>query len=213
MKTVPTGLSTVPKLWPGETFVCVASGPSLTSEDVNYCRGKARVIVINNNYQKAPWADVLYACDAKWWKCPEHAAAAQFQGLKYTLTQPQIRIPGLQVLKNTGRSGLELHPSGLRTGANSGYQAINLAIHLGAARILLLGYDMQKQGNRHHWHADHPHQTNSPYGAFLLHFNQLAPLLEKRQIPVINCTRRTALTCFPQQSLTRALPERLEAAS
>src|SRR5690349_14752114 len=32
--------------WAGETVVCLATGPSLTAEDVASCRGKARVIAI-----------------------------------------------------------------------------------------------------------------------------------------------------------------------
>lgn len=50
-----------------DTIVCVASGESLTRADVNYCRGKARVLAINDNYRIAPWADWLYACDGRWW--------------------------------------------------------------------------------------------------------------------------------------------------
>src|SRR6478609_8593286 len=36
----------VPKLWPGETFVVIGGGASLTHEDVAYCRDRARVVAI-----------------------------------------------------------------------------------------------------------------------------------------------------------------------
>jgi len=50
----PLADPSVPRLWPGETFVCLASGPSLTQADVDYCRGKARVIAIKDVLHLAP---------------------------------------------------------------------------------------------------------------------------------------------------------------
>src|SRR5690606_8383467 len=38
------GARAVPRRWPNSTVVCLASGPSLTPEDVAFCRGKAPVI-------------------------------------------------------------------------------------------------------------------------------------------------------------------------
>lgn len=212
----------VPKLWPGESVVIICCGPSLTQDDVTYCRGKARVIVVNDAYNYAPWADVLYACDAKFWRW-EHEGkrpsvfqgnglnAHTVSGLKYSLAP--TNYPGVQALQNTGREGLELNPTGLKTGVNSGYQSLNLAIHLGAARILLLGYDMQKVGGRHHCFGDHPERSSPPFTAFVGYYAKLAPILQKRNIQVVNCSRHTALHCFPRQSLAQALPEPLEAAS
>jgi hypothetical protein len=176
----------------------------MTQADATSCRGRARVIAINTTYELAPWADVLYACDAKWWKW--YPAASAFQGLKYTLSQPQVKVPDLHVLQNTGRDGLELKPTGLKTGCNSGYQAVNLAVHLGAARIILLGYDMQPHGGRHHHHPEHPQKSTPPYAVWVCHFATLAAALKKHGIDVVNCSRRTALTCFPKDSLAHALP-------
>ena len=62
----------------GRPCVVVASGPSLTAEDVDYCRERAAVIVVNDNYKLAPWADVLYAADPEWWDL--HQGAPSFQG-------------------------------------------------------------------------------------------------------------------------------------
>ena len=73
----------VPKAWSGETVVVIATGPSLTAEDVDYCRGKARVIAINDAYTLAPWADALYATDAKWWHW--HRGVASFTGAKWSM--------------------------------------------------------------------------------------------------------------------------------
>jgi hypothetical protein len=196
---------TVPKRWPSSTIVCLGGGPSLTVADVEACRGRCPVIAINNAYQLAPWADVLYACDQKWWTW--HSGVPSFKGPKYSVAASDpVTWPDVQVLQNTGPLGLELEPTGLRTGFNSGYQAINLAVHLGAARILLLGYDLSEgPGGRTHWHGDHPDRQPSPYWAMLSAFPSLVEPLAAIGVSVINCSRRTVLTTFPCASLESEL--------
>jgi hypothetical protein len=202
----------VPRLWPGATIVCLGGGPSLTREDVDYCRGRARVVAVNDAYRLAPWADVLYACDAKWWAW--HQGVPTFTGLKYALERQAATWPGVQVLENTGHDGLEPKPTGVKTGRNSGYQAINVAVHLGAARIVLLGYDMMRgPKDLEHWFGNHPNGQRSPYLAFAQKFACLVKPLQALGVEVINCSRRTALTVFPRQSLELTLPDVQELAS
>jgi hypothetical protein len=201
--------ATVPKLCPGGTVVCIASGPSLTVEDVEYCRGKVdAAIVVNNSYQIAPWADCLVASDLKWWHW--HQGAKSFKGLKYA-TSRHIKWTGVQILRNAGDDGLELDPTGVRHGLNSGFRAINIAFHFGAKTILLLGYDCQLGPNKEgHWHKDHPIKSDSPYKIFNKRFRTLVQPLAEHGVTVINCTRRTALDCFPQMALEDALQPRAE---
>jgi hypothetical protein len=197
-----SGYATVDRLWPGETVVCIAGGPSLTQDDVDACRGRARVIVVNDGYRMAPWADVLYACDFAWYRW--HDGARTFNGLKYTLDARATRYPDVRLLKNTGTDGIETDPSGLRTGRNSGFQAINLALHFGATRILLLGYDMQRTGGKAHWFGDHPVGSPSPLAIFVPHFNWLAKHMPAG-VQIVNCSRQSALTCFRRQTIEDAL--------
>lgn len=195
----------VPVLCPGGTVVCLGGGPSLTRDDVEACRGKATVIAINDAYKLAPWADVLYGADSKWWAW--HKGVPSFKGLKFALQPDAGQWPGVQVLRNTGDAGLELDPSGLKTGRNSGYQAINLAVHLGASRVLLLGYDMSHgPKGETHWFGHHPDQSSSPYAAFLACFATIVDPLRQVGVSVINCSRQTVLTVFARQPLEEALP-------
>lgn len=190
----------VPRLWPGATIVCLGNGSSLTSEDVDYCRGKARVIAINDTVRLAPWADVLYSSDLFWFR--KHRGVPSFTGLKYTLdcvdVRPEWRI---NRLRGTKDSGLELDPSELRLGRNSGHAAVNLAVHLGASRILLLGFDMQ--GGR--WFETARNQKTTKFNTFRGHFSSLIKPLGELGISLINCSRNTALTCVPRQKLEDAL--------
>jgi hypothetical protein len=212
----------VPPLWRGQTAAILAGGPSLTPEQVEACRGRCRVIAVNNSYLAAPWADVLYFSDAQaptapremwhWWnhhrERPEYRA---FGGLKVTLENPFVIAaePETKSLYNVGESGFPERRDALTTGKNSGYQAIVLAALLGARRIALLGYDMRCTGGKTHWHGGHAHRTHSGpniYRDFMLpHFAGLAKALAARGVEVLNATPDSALTDFPMTSLKEAL--------
>lgn len=212
--------STIPKRWPGGTVACVASGPSLTPADVEYVRGKVdAVIAVNNAIDLAPWADILYACDGKWWhwrlspKSPltpeQRSVVANYQGIKYAMKDDARRwiAHGVQMLRKGPKHGLDPRPDTLAHGFNSGYQAIGAAVHLGARRVVLLGYDMQGG----HFFGKHPDNTRPPFSLCIPAFESLAKPLSTLGVEVINCTRKTALKCFPQMPLDVALPERREA--
>jgi hypothetical protein len=200
----------VPRSWPGETAVCIASGPSLTAEDVGYVRGKARSIVVNTTYRLAPWADVLYAADARWWIW--HKGAMDFPGLKFSVGTPPSQY-GVTRLKAAGEPGLSLDPGALCTGMNGGYQAINLAVLFGVVRIVLLGYDLQLgPAKEEHWHGPHnprsivaPSLLEQKLARFRAAFTALVAPLNAAGIAIVNCTRRTALTCFPCRALEATL--------
>ena len=195
----------VPRLWPDSTIVCLGCGPSLTQEDVLFCRDKAHVIAIKDTWHWAPWAEALYSCDGRWWDFYKGLPA--FGGLKFGLTVDRQPWPNVNLLANTGIEGLELDPTGLRNGRNSGYQAINLAVHLGARRIVLLGYDMQPAKGRTHFAGADPSwsRLHSPYPEFVRCFGTLIEPLRELGIEVFNCSRRTALEMFPRGSLEEVL--------
>ncbi len=202
----------VPREWDGETCAILASGPSMTRASADLVQGRCRVIAVSNqgipNRLRgtmvpafAPWADVLYAADEQWWRVHSQHALS-FPGRKVVIGSTpcgQSRVlrdcADVLMLQNGGRQGFDERPTHLRTGGNSGYQAVHLAAHFGAKRILLLGFDMRGT----HWFGNHPKplgQCNS-YGRWINCFTALAPELKRRGIEVINCTPGSALKCFP----------------
>lgn len=197
---------TVPRLWPDSTIAILASGPSMTQADADYVRARAdAVIVINETYKLAPKADVLYASDGhRWWQWRN--GVPEFTGLKYSAHYNSWSV-GVPALRATGDSGLDMNPTGIRTGKNSAYAAINVAVHLGAKRILLLGVDMKHAKNRQrHWHPDDANWPGPAIPLCLSLFPTLIAPLQAAGVSVINCSRDTALTCFPRQTLEEALP-------
>ena len=178
-------------------FIC-ASGPSLTQEDVDYIRGKGVVVVINNTYQLAPWADILYACDTRWWKA--YPEALEHPGRKISI---QHNHPDVELWPSNGKiNGIGEDMIHTNSG-NSGQMAINLAYLLGAKEIILLGFDFQNTGGKAHWHGNHTRGlgNGAAHEPRIKHMRIAAQQLEAKGIKVINCTRETALDCFERKNL------------
>jgi len=199
-------------------WCCIASGPSLTPEDVDAVRDKARTIVINDSYRLAPWADALYAADLKWWHVHHERAKQDFDGRMYSIEDtgdrknPRIaeqlygvKVYGQERVKEVLHTGLSRVPGVLRLGGLSGYQAINLAYLWGAKVILLLGYDLQLTGGQRHWFGDHKDglTNSSDYDKRIRHFKTINPT--DYGIEIINCSRQTAMQCFPRMTIQEAL--------
>ena len=200
---------TVPRIWPGSTVVCLAAGPSLTPADVDTVRGRARVIAVNRSIGLAPWADAWYAADGRLWGW-EADRLRTFTGAIYSLEQTAAsKAAGCVLLRNRGIWGLSIDPGALCNGRNSGYGAINLAYLLGAARIVLLGYDCGPgPDGRTHWHGDHPHgagPTDLIFRSWRACYRTLAPPLALAGVTVINCSRTTTIEAFPRADLADVL--------
>jgi hypothetical protein len=186
--------------WAGQTVACIASGPSLTPEDCETIRQAGiPTIVTNTTWKLAPWADVLFAFDSKWWTEYHAEVAAGFRGERVTCC-PGRRFDGVQSLH-----GLDWY----RHFNNSGAGAVALAIVAGARRVVMLGYDCQKTGGRTHWHSDHPRPLGNARSLdrWPLHFKNVARFAKEKRVEVINASRQTALKHFERADLADALAE------
>lgn len=183
----------------GRTVVVIGSGPSLSTADLRKVgaariAGRCRVIAINDAVYVAWFADWLHACDAKWWRW-HPGIEERFPGIKTSLQA----VPGVSLITETGISGFDPDPSKIRTGKNGGYQAIHLAAHAGAKKIVLLGIDMQGP----HFFGDHPDRIQAQWGALMIpHFETIKPALAERGIHVVNASPGSALKAFPAGSLS-----------
>jgi hypothetical protein len=216
------GFWSVTPEWKGETVAIVAGGPSLTSEQVEQVKpvdvhetslgsesrsfGVDRVIAINNAAQLAPWADILYFCDDRWYVWHRVEVDA-FKGIRVTLENLKLQNEiEVRCLRDYGVTGFAPRNDGVTNGRNSGYQALHLAALLGAARVLLLGFDMRQVDGRMHWHKEHPIGTPpNIFKSWIDAFDTLKPELQRRGVEVINCSPQSALTAFPLMSLADAL--------
>jgi len=183
--------------------VILAGGPSLSQSDVDLTKDQI-VIAINDCYQIAPWATYHYFCDKKWWDWhKDREDYKSFQGIR--ITQDVIDEPGVFKVNGKHEQGLSESPEVIHYGSNSGFQALNIAVLMGASRILLLGYDMKvSKSGKNHWFGHHPDKIVSNYPAWWSNFSVAADQL-KGKVEVINCSPDTALQCFPKMRLIDAL--------
>jgi hypothetical protein len=158
---------------------------------------------------------VLFATDSAWWHF--YRGVPAFNGERWSShgtgndKQDVALAYGIKCI--AGKHGAEfLTTPGLITyGSNSLFQAIGLTIQFGAARIILVGANMQKVGGRTHFFGEHPRGLrNADPRRFITYFNQAAKKMPPG-VTIINATPDSALNCFTKMSLADALSERAAA--
>lgn len=209
-------MTAIDRRWNGGTCIVAATGPSLTKEVAAECEaahaGGVHVIAVNDAYRLLPFADLLYACDQRWWEL--HLSAMQFAGERWTChhadTPQKEKIKfatdhGLQLVRGKHSSGFSRDPACIHYGNLSGFQAINVAILFGCVRIVLVGMDMHTRNGRHFF-GNHPSPLNngSSFVEWVPLFRDAAKTLPLG-IRIINATPGSALDCFPMMVLADAL--------
>ncbi len=192
----------------GDKWIVCASGPSMLAVDLQHLRRFStwRVIVVNNTWSLLPWADVLYACDFRWWETYGEAASV-FAGQKWTTSGAAAMKHGIKRIGKRDGAGLCIERGHIHTGGNSGYQAVNLAYHFGAKRIVLLGFDMHRK-NGAHWHGEHRDMISAPeshINAWVRMFEPMARDMKMAGVDVVNATPGSALPWFRMASMGEAL--------
>jgi hypothetical protein len=197
----------VPRLWPDRTCFIIGGGPSVAQLDIDRLRGQ-RIIAVNNAFKLAPWIDCVFFGDRNWyfWHKTELLA---FAGLKVTICEAHLDKPGIKVVKRQNAPhGISRDAGVLTWNFSSGGCAINLAVHFGVNRIVLLGFDMKKVDGRCNYHNEHPPRNRpgyDPYPRFLLPFDDIARDLERIDVVCVNATPDSALKAFPMVTLEEEL--------
>jgi len=193
--------------WDGETVVCMASGPSMSKEDADYCRGKARVITVNTTYRLAPWANVHYSSDHDWWKFNLPEMRSMCHGEFWTGHHEFIATDMIHCPYQKQIDGISNKPGVISWGGNSGFCAMGLAVQFGASKIILLGYDMVDGKDKGHWHDDHDESIRKEFNfpMWLKHFLFAYNDFKKIGVEVINCSRESALTKYRTAKLEEVI--------
>ncbi len=91
-------------------------------------------------------------------------------------------------------------------GRTSLHAAMNFAVHLGASRLVLLGADMQPDGERTHHHAPHPWpQKPGCWDTQMTALRQTVEPLAQMGIEVINTSPVSRIDWWPKASLDECL--------
>lgn len=199
------------------TFVLVAGGPSLTLAQCKLIgiakqrRSDLSVIAINDSCYPCWFADYVYACDGPWWDY--HQGLPGYRGCRIRLRiydedgkeRNSTTIPGIETFECGGERGLDERPTHITTGRNSGHQALHVAYHLGAQRIVLVGYDFRDFVQ--HWFGRHPKKIyrNSRGHDWVSLIEMLGGDILAKGREIVNATPGSAITAFPSVDLAEAL--------
>jgi len=209
-KTKQTLLSWMPD-WEDQCVAIVASGGSVRKEAVNLLKDRIHVVAVNNCFELCPWAEMLYACDAKWWRAKK--GVASFKGIKVSADKvPEFPdINQVEIRRSAGiivQAMLFDRIGEIGAGGNSGFQALNIMAQMKVSSVALLGFDMCLVGGQIHWHGRHPDSGSVLYNPDQMAFdrwigrmNDAAPILKSRGIEVVNCSSHSALKCFPKMTI------------
>lgn len=180
----------------GKPVIVVGGGPSLYGFDFEPYKD-IPTIAVNQSCEVVPWSKYLLFADFRWFKWNEPLARA-WPGKRVTvgIAAYPDDVPVIRMIR-VKDGGLCTQPTEL-AGIDSGCLAVNLAFHLGASRIILLGFDSgfgpRADGiaNASHVHDKHQVPTNDAfyrdrYGPRL---SGLCQRLRDVGVPVVRSTDR-----------------------
>lgn len=188
----------------------MASGPSAKEANPAQLEGRAKVIAIKKSLELVPFADAVYGCDFPWWRSVR--GLSDFKGLRLSYAPRACEQYGclrVEIPKPTADELLFEKTGSVGGGGNSGFQALNLAVQLGAKRVLLVGIDCQDRSGvhwygRNNWHGGaNPSEHN--FRRWRSAFITAAKQLEGMGVEVVNASPLTEVTAFPKRSIAETL--------
>jgi hypothetical protein len=212
------GGPSVPKQFniPDKVVQEVVSGvslPSIYSPYMSYLHDK-HVIGINVAYLIGNWIDIVFFGDASFF-LPHQQRLALFPGMKISCHAGVNKHNWIKYLpkQNEKKFGISTTPKMVCWNGNSGAAAISVAVHAGAKRIILLGFDMSLNNNRQHWH-DLYHRGNKsdpkklPFSRHLKGFPDINKDAGKMGITILNCSPESKIEVFKKVTLKELINER-----
>lgn len=215
----------VPRMWEGGTCIILGGGPSLLKQfdvPVEVIQGvysgklkpsayspyleaihKSHVIAVNVAYRIGSWIDMMFFGDTSTWD-EEKDGILQFNGLRVTCADNITPTPYLKFLGKDPKRKVGLSPDRSLVGwnRNSGAAAINVAVHTGAKRIILFGFDMKLDNEMNqHWHKIYSSPldiTTSIFNKHLIGFPQIKRDADALGVEIINCNPNSGIECFPK---------------
>ena len=230
----------IPEMWKGGECWIIGGGPSIPREfDIpeDVVQGvlsrelplnayspylsaihHKHIIGVNAAFYLGSWVDIAFFGDGGFY----------FQNRKELLEFPNMLVScnpalsnnkkaiGVKFIRRDGRyrHGISFRKGSVSWNKNSGAAAINLAVHLGAKRIYLLGFDMKLgEGDLQWWHKHYKRAQNDkkthpkklPFQNHLEGFPVIARDARRHGIEIFNISRDSAITNFPKITVQEAL--------
>ena len=217
----------------GDTAVLIATGPSLSQQQLNlihdrHTAGDVRTFGINNVYQIYPTLDVHLSCDGPWWRWYWNDPVLREMSkttMMWTWYPEFAEEFGINYIKAVVKDGLSGDPSVVHINHGSGPMMMNLAIHYGVKKLVLVGHDMkfakdyapakkEPGSTPRHYFGEYPKPLQH-WPSVKVRQGVLDGLIEAytkieaspvlSSVDIVNCTTDTALTMFRQSDLEKEI--------
>jgi len=188
----------VPREWPGETVFILGGGTSVLNLDLSKLAGR-RVIVINTSYLTYPSADALVFSDPDWWGWHvDRKELKAFAGTIISLAAGKFDKRFKPLMRFRPDNGLATNRGAACINATTMTAAINVAMHYGAKRCVLLGLDGKAGNGRTHHHEKHPYdQREGNWARHATDLNYVAKSAAKFGLECVNVNPDSAHRMFP----------------
>ncbi len=187
--------------WKGETAFIIGGGTSVGRQNVHRLQGR-KVIAVNSSYQAAPFAQILFFNDNRWWQQHAPTLEAEWNGKLVTVSQAAKGARLIKLDRATPEEGLSLNPGAVCSLRTSLQGAMNLAFHLGVTRIVLLGADMcRAEDGRTHHHKPHLWRNKPGNETWDTQMQQLVHIVEplkKHGVEVLNASPISRIPWWPK---------------
>lgn len=213
-----------PQLFKDKTVFITSGGPTFPWRqfkdgllDGQVVLGVNRIIALCSNF------DAYFLGDSRgYW---EHGHKKEIDGFgkpafcanqKWPMDRSVIGVPAFQLVRVGLSEGLDPRPDRIAWNKSSGGAAIDVAVHMGARKIVLLGYDMRAVNGQMNWYGEAFKDRDNAgltfmkakkemLASFLLPYPKIARDAQSRGIEIINATKDSAITSFPYVPLEKLI--------
>ena len=196
----------------GMTGVIVGTGPSLTDKQLKAVEHLPK-FGVNNAFKLG--LDVHLACNWQWWD-RYWDEIKDYPCDKWTPRKESAEKYGINYIEERWEPGLSADKSYICAHHGSGPQIVNIALHYGIKKMILIGWDMKYPGKVTDKHYTGKRHYFGEYPKELQHWprtgpnGELAGLIREMEtinpsdygIEIVNCTPNSAMTHFPFRSLS-----------
>ena len=197
--------------------VIIGTGPSLSADQLDQVK-HLRKFGVNNAWQLG--LDVHLACNWQWWNqyWPE---IKNDPCHKWTPRIESATKYGVNYIEERWADGLSTDNTYIHAHHGSGPQMVNLALHYGCEKMILIGWDMRYSGkvsdrqykDKRHYFGEYPKALQhwprtAPDGAMTGLIKEMETINPADYgIEIVNCTPNSAMTCFESRELADTLRE------
>jgi hypothetical protein len=191
------------KIFTGETVFIYGGGPSLP----NIVKGrniKHPVIGINHAILLGVRIDICFFGDSRfYWAMKDEFIKHNI--IKISCDRRSSKISDTAIpdsdtsiikIPYSNGHGVHIQKDKINFNSSSGGATTDLAIHLGASRIVLVGFDMHWVDGKSNWHPHVLQKTNKPYTNFIKPFEALARDAKYHNVEILNATPNSLLPYF-----------------